>query len=155
QGPHQGRPAYKVAIKGENADGSSNKYYPSAAVQPPNRNQPLTPSPATNKNSPTVPSQTGNKHLPMPPAQLAQKNLPPPPVTTKLPDLVLTSGDICPGPQQSVFPCVTYNSTTGTLSVWVVNQGKAPSPSCSLRVKEYRNMEGDGYVFHKDHWATV
>jgi hypothetical protein len=51
-----------------------------------------------------------------------------------------------------------YNSTTGIFSVAVGNQGKAPSPSCSLRVTEKRGeLESiDGpYTFYKDYFASV
>ena len=49
-----------------------------------------------------------------------------------------------------------YNSTTGILTVAVGNQGSVSSPSCSLRVREFRAEEGSGpFTFHKDYWKTV
>jgi hypothetical protein len=83
------------------------------------------------------------------------------PIVTKTPaiKLSLKFADLwCPtGPVCNMYYLPTYNPTTGILTVAVGNAGNASSPSCSLRVKEYRGEEGGGgvFAFHKDWWVTV
>jgi hypothetical protein len=69
----------------------------------------------------------------------------------KFPDLWCPSGTVC-----KFYLVPGYNTTTGILTVAVGNQGSASSPSCSLRVREFRAEEGSGpFTFHKDYWKTV
>ena len=77
---------------------------------------------------------------------------PPIKLSFKLADLWCPTGTVC---QFYLVP--GYNPTTGTLTVAVGNQGSASSPSCSLRVKEYRGEDETGgpWIFHKDYWTTV
>jgi hypothetical protein len=68
-----------------------------------------------------------------------------------VPDLWCPSGTVC-----KFYNIPNYNTTTGILTVAVGNQGSASSPSCSLRVREFRAEEGSGpFTFHKDYWKTV
>jgi len=69
----------------------------------------------------------------------------------KFPDLWCPTGAVC-----KFYNIPNYNTTTGILTVAVGNQGSASSPSCSLRVREFRAEEGSGpFTFHKDYWKTV
>jgi hypothetical protein len=68
-----------------------------------------------------------------------------------VPDLWCPSGTAC-----KFYNMPNYNSTTGILTVAVGNQGSASSPSCSLRVREFRAEEGAGpFKFYNDYWKTV
>jgi hypothetical protein len=72
-------------------------------------------------------------------------------IKLKFPDLWCPSGTVC-----KFYNTPNYNSTTGILTVAVGNQGSVFSPSCSLRVKEYRAEEGSGPPTHyKDYWKIV
>ena len=84
------------------------------------------------------------------------------PVVTKPPTIKLNLqfADLwCPTGTVCQFYLVPgYNPTTGTLTLAVGNQGSVSSPSCSLRIKEYRGEEGGvggPWTFHKDYWATI
>jgi hypothetical protein len=68
-----------------------------------------------------------------------------------VPDLWCPSGTAC-----KFYNMPNYDTTTGILTVAVGNQGSVSSPSCSLRVREFRAEEGSGpFTFHKDYWKTV
>ncbi len=90
------------------------------------------------------------------PNAAAQRNAP---VVTKTPTIKLKFADLwCPSGVECKFYFIpNYNTTTGVLTVAVGNAGGASSPSCALRVKEYRaEDETSGpWIFHKDYWATV
>jgi hypothetical protein len=78
---------------------------------------------------------------------------PPIKLSFKLADLWCPTGTAC-----QIYLVPNYNPTTGVLTVAVGNQGSVPSPSCSLRIKEYRGEEGSvggPWTFHKDYWATI
>jgi hypothetical protein len=65
----------------------------------------------------------------------------------KLPDLWCPSGIVC-----KFYNMPNYDTTTGILTVAVGNQGSVSSPSCSLRIREFRAEEVTPY---KDYWKTV
>lgn len=69
----------------------------------------------------------------------------------KFPDLWCPSGTVC-----KFYNMPNYNTTTGILTVAVGNQGSVSSPSCSLRVREFRGDEGSApFTPYKDYWKTV
>ena len=68
-----------------------------------------------------------------------------------VPDLWCPSGTAC-----KFYNMPNYDTTTGILTVAVGNQGSVSSPSCSLRVREFRAEEGSGpFTPYKDHLETV
>ena len=74
-----------------------------------------------------------------------------PTIKLQFPDLWCPSETVC-----KFYNMPNYNSTTGILTVAVGNQGSVSSPSCSLRVREFRAEEGAGpFKFYKDYWKTV
>jgi CARDB len=87
---------------------------------------------------------------------VAQSEIPKKPkikLAFKLADLWIPTGGDC------WWPSPAWNSTDGIFYVAVGNKGKAPAPSSSLKVIEYRAglamEEGEDYVHFKDYWATV
>jgi hypothetical protein len=74
-----------------------------------------------------------------------------PTIKLMVPDLWCPSGTAC-----KFYNMPNYDTTTGILTVAVGNQGSVSSPTCSLRVKEYRAEEGSGpWTPYKDYWKTV
>jgi hypothetical protein len=66
-----------------------------------------------------------------------------------VPDLWCPTGTVC-----KFYNMPNYNPKTGILTVAVGNQGSASSPSCSLRVREFRG-DAEATFDHKDYWKTV
>jgi hypothetical protein len=70
-----------------------------------------------------------------------------------VPDLWCPTGTVC-----KFYNMPNYNTKAGILTVAVGDQGSASSPSCSLRVREFRGEPdsiGGPWTPYKEYWKTI